>query len=440
MPRRTTRAARPASPSWARCPTPTPAASPTAPPAGERTVEEQHATDDGRTVRVRIAGSLDEARRAGLQHPNCRHSLSAYLPGVTTAPTSASRDPDGYEATQRQREIERQIRKWKRREAAALDDDQARAARAKVRAWQRAQREHLAAHPELIRKPQREQIGAGNLPDRAPAPPADAMQAARVRSGDDRTLGEMRDDQLGAAIRAGALDQRDIRRIEAEADRRDEAARRDALFPGGRLLADLGDVPEAELGWALRYARPAEAEQIAAEIDRRYPVEMPAAPTGTTPADTLAARDQLDDVLDPMPDPDGWGEYALDADPLAGLTGAARWAAERERDAEGARRAYTREQIATMYREHVYAQYLAAEDALRGVLLNRRAAAEGIDPITLFSGPAHVAYARASEELRRWWQDHPRTTLAEYTEQVTGVRTDAGDTARASRTDRDNRL
>jgi hypothetical protein len=39
-------------------------------------------------------------------------------------------------------------------------DDKARAkASAKVREWQKAAREHVAAHDAIVRKPQREQIG-----------------------------------------------------------------------------------------------------------------------------------------------------------------------------------------------------------------------------------------------------------------------------------------
>lgn len=65
-------------------------------PDGTHTVEAEHATADGETVRVHVFGSVDEARRRGFQHPNCRHSLSAYLPGVTRPPVDQSEDPDGY--------------------------------------------------------------------------------------------------------------------------------------------------------------------------------------------------------------------------------------------------------------------------------------------------------------------------------------------------------
>lgn len=112
----------------------------------------------GAPVRVRVAGSLDDARRAGFQHPNCTHSVSAYLPGATRK-AFAKGEPDGFEAQQRQRAIERAIRTWKTREALALDDAAAATARAKVLEWQGAMRAHLAANPDLKRQSAREQIG-----------------------------------------------------------------------------------------------------------------------------------------------------------------------------------------------------------------------------------------------------------------------------------------
>ncbi|MFF4738788.1 phage minor capsid protein [Streptomyces sp. NPDC001262] len=499
---------------------------------GARTVEAEHATEGGRTAEVQIAGSVDEARRAGLQHPNCRHSLSAYLPGVTRAPVEHSTDPAGYEASQRQRAIERGIRKWKARAAAAVDPDAKRAAESRVRAWQKQQREHLAQHPELIRRREREQIGGGNLPKNSPPPPHEAFEAAKVRAGDDRTLREMHDDQLGAAIRSDVLDRRDHDRIAAEADRRDEqalldrvrpggrladnlnvfsddelarasghlgdrdmlrvmaemdrrdidaalpGARRDVIglserelanqarhanateravldaeahrrhllatvFPGGRLAADLSGIGDDVLGWAIRYARDDDAVRIAAELDRRYPpAPLPRAAGTHTVEGQLTDRAAIDEALGPARDPADWAHLADDLpdDPHAGMSAAERWIAEREAEQQAQRTAYSREQIREMYREHVYGQYLAAEDELRGVLLSREADLAGVDPISLFTGPAHVAYARASVELKRWWQVHPRTTLAEYTEQVTGMRSTAADTARARRTDHDNKL
>ncbi|WP_327169555.1 phage minor capsid protein [Streptomyces subrutilus] len=111
------------------------------------------------TVVVHVAGSLPEARAAGLFHPNCRHSISLYQPGVSTRPVQHPTPGTTYADTQRQREIERHIREWKRRASVALDDDARRRANTYVRRWQAAQREHVAAHEFLTRKPAREQIG-----------------------------------------------------------------------------------------------------------------------------------------------------------------------------------------------------------------------------------------------------------------------------------------
>lgn len=134
--------------------------------SGPHTIRTDHAIQpEGlfaptRTVAVHVAGSLVEARAKGLFHCNCRHSLSAYLPGVTTRPPHHATPGTTYEDTQRQREIERHIRRWKRQQAAAIDEQARLAAGAKVRAWQKAAREHVAAHEHIRRKPQREQIGS----------------------------------------------------------------------------------------------------------------------------------------------------------------------------------------------------------------------------------------------------------------------------------------
>lgn len=134
-------------------------------PDGPHTLRTQHTIQPSglfaptATVAVHVAGSLTEARAAGLFHPNCRHSLGAYLPGVTTRPPHHATPGTTYEDTQRQREIERHIRRWKRRQAASMDEATFRKAGAKVREWQKAAREHVAAHDDLRRKPAREQTG-----------------------------------------------------------------------------------------------------------------------------------------------------------------------------------------------------------------------------------------------------------------------------------------
>lgn len=129
-------------------------------PKGERTVEVEHGTVDGRMVRVDVAGSVVEAVAAGLMHPNCRHSLSAYLPGVTRLPTDTA-DPDGDLARQKLRALERKVRKAKLQAAGALDPQAKKRFEGDVRAAQAEIREHIKTAPTtLFRQPHRERIGA----------------------------------------------------------------------------------------------------------------------------------------------------------------------------------------------------------------------------------------------------------------------------------------
>jgi hypothetical protein len=126
-------------------------------PGGRRTVEVEHATIDGRMVRVDVAGSVDEAVGDGLMHPNCRHSLSAYLAGVTK-PITHTRDEQGDKDRQKLRALERDVRAAKRREEAAIDPDAKAKAAADVRAGQAAIRAHVES-TSAKRQPQRELIG-----------------------------------------------------------------------------------------------------------------------------------------------------------------------------------------------------------------------------------------------------------------------------------------
>ncbi|MEU6535518.1 phage minor capsid protein [Streptomyces sp. NPDC047000] len=146
-------------------------------PSGADVVEVEHATEDERMVRVRVAGSFPEARAAGLMHPNCRHSVAIYLPGVTQPrPKPPSRGT--YEQSQEQRYYERQVRKWKRKQAAAEGVQDATAARARVRDYQKRIRE-LTAETGLPRKSHREQIDAPAQPASGDRPAQSARRAVR---------------------------------------------------------------------------------------------------------------------------------------------------------------------------------------------------------------------------------------------------------------------
>lgn len=128
---------------------------------GEQTIKRQHGINDDQEVSVRVAGTVSEARDAGLFHPNCRHSLGAYIPGVSS-PITNTADPDGAAARDKLRALERQTRQAKLAENTALSPEERAAARARVQQAQGRIRGHLAANPGLQRQPGREQINQGH--------------------------------------------------------------------------------------------------------------------------------------------------------------------------------------------------------------------------------------------------------------------------------------
>lgn len=87
--------------------------------------------------------SLDEAQAEGLFHPNCRHRLGVYIPGVTRS-MGKTADPIGSQERTQQRYLERGVRQWKRREAVAITDTAQTQSSGKVREWQTRLREFVA--------------------------------------------------------------------------------------------------------------------------------------------------------------------------------------------------------------------------------------------------------------------------------------------------------
>jgi len=111
-------------------------------------------------MRVTVAGTVAQAASAGLWHPNCRHRPVVYVPGVTTAGRVSAGAVAAGDARQRQRQLERRLRMWRRREAAALTPAYAARARDQAAVARADLAEHTRVHG-LRRKPEREQ------PDRA---------------------------------------------------------------------------------------------------------------------------------------------------------------------------------------------------------------------------------------------------------------------------------
>lgn len=103
-----------------------------------------------------VQGSLAEARARGWLHPNCRHTVHVWVPGMEFVPPHLI-DPGDYAATQELRRLERKVRQWKRRQAGALTPMERQQAGEKVRQWQGEIRRHVA-RTGTPRKRQREQI------------------------------------------------------------------------------------------------------------------------------------------------------------------------------------------------------------------------------------------------------------------------------------------
>lgn len=103
---------------------------------------------------------LSSAMKAGLLHPNCRHTLSTYFPGITRLPTvpDTKKAIETYRAEQEQRALERKIRKWKRIAEGSMEPEKVNAANDRANQYQKELRDYLKAHPELRRDYSREKI------------------------------------------------------------------------------------------------------------------------------------------------------------------------------------------------------------------------------------------------------------------------------------------
>lgn len=103
---------------------------------------------------------LSEAMKHHAFHPNCRHTLATFFPGISTVPDMPNEEEalNNYKVEQRQRYMERQVRKYKRLEAGSLDQQNQAKYRSKVKEWQARLREHLKENPQLRRDYNRENI------------------------------------------------------------------------------------------------------------------------------------------------------------------------------------------------------------------------------------------------------------------------------------------
>jgi hypothetical protein len=101
-----------------------------------------HATES-QAVTVNVAGTIEQARAAGWNHPNCRDKAVAYLPGLTIPQADFQYDAAAEKERSDQRALEREIRSAKRREVSAMTDTARARAAADVREAQGDMRDFI---------------------------------------------------------------------------------------------------------------------------------------------------------------------------------------------------------------------------------------------------------------------------------------------------------
>jgi len=131
---------------------------------GAGTYPEPHSSQDD-TVHVQVAATIEEATAAGLFHPNCKHTLVPFLPGVTVLKLNewSPADEQAYKDTQALRALESEVRKAKQQAAGAVTDLDRQRATARARMLQQRIREHTNT-TGLLRRRNREQPGLGYQP------------------------------------------------------------------------------------------------------------------------------------------------------------------------------------------------------------------------------------------------------------------------------------
>ncbi|GAB3437442.1 phage minor capsid protein [Actinophytocola sediminis] len=368
---------------------------------GDITVPHQ-LTDE--PVTVHVAATLAAAQLAGLFHPNCRHSVSAYLPGVSRPAEKPTADPEGDKARQRQRALERKIRAAKVAEAGALDEAARKAAGRRVRAAQAELREHLDEHPTLKRLRYREQIGAGNIPPR----------------GRDDAAGDIGPDVQPTldgsdAVRSPRPDRPDDTAPPAQQPPADPDPDQLDLLDQPEPMPDITTWTDEQLEQGI--ADHADDEElldaILAELDRR--AAEPDVDEGQADAEELEIVDEQD--------AEKWAQY--DELVASGMSEQDAYAEVFDLDPERVRRD---EAIAKLrddghkgrgfdelaraaYREALQHAHDTAEAATNGYLLNAEGQRRGMDPRDLWRQNEAFARRWASDELKEWWDANGRMTF-----------------------------
>lgn len=97
---------------------------------------------------------LSAAVKNGLFHPNCRHTLSTWYEGISTLPKPMDKETirRNSRLEQKQRAMEREIRKWKRLEIGSADPEDKKRYSQKRQAAQKQLKEFINQHGNVLRR------------------------------------------------------------------------------------------------------------------------------------------------------------------------------------------------------------------------------------------------------------------------------------------------
>ncbi|MFC7582442.1 phage minor capsid protein [Nonomuraea antimicrobica] len=373
--------------------------------------EESAISDD--LVDLFVEGTVEQARTAGLLHPGCGHNLGAYLPGATKRPP-VQRHRASYRDSQRMRRLEHGLRAAKREATVALDPDDRRKAEARASRLN----EQIKQHAEDT-----------GLPIRR-----DRQQSATLPKG----LEQMSDDDLAALLGRHGGDAQAVARITQVLEQRDRERDTKREQQVTAAVADLPDdfakaSDEQILELVRRFTDAGDTvalERLLEELDRREQTSATDSNWSWRDDETEEDRQVTELISSGVDEFDAYAQvYGLDPDMVR--RGDSRAHIESQRLP-----GETLDQVVRrLYDEWTEIQYVAAERYTRGVLVNAEGRRRRIDGRSLLSGPPARAMRYASDELKTWWEKHPRMTLTEFRAQALGRDSDKR-AARRAREDR----
>lgn len=331
-----------------------------------------------------ITGTLDQARANGFQHPNCRHRLYPFIPGQTRL-YKATDDRENYKASQRQRALERRLRKQQAHADALHRADPrsplTRAAKARAANTRKSIGQLLDDHPTLQRRRDRERLTLGRATRRPPP--------IRVR---DTTLGTRLhlDPPPAETIRAPRP------KPKPRLPRVDERG-----FPNQLTETYLRTLNGQQLDDL--------AEHLALRLDTGDPLDALRFDTlddfltyragYETEVDRLLASGVADDEIEASINE--WNT----ANRPASLTHEAVGGRGRGWRANGAA---TRDEVKAEWQLYLENAYLDAEEATRGTMVTEAGRLRGLTPRQLMTADPRIVQANASPELLDYFETHPR--------------------------------